>query len=266
MKLVRPKDIADHPAEYSEEVLDEFVKLVPRGVTVLDPMAGTGWKLATALEGRKIVGIELEPEWADAHPCVQQGNALHLPFKNGRFRWVVTSPVYGNRMSDHHDAKEKCKPCGGTGQVWEEGADTPLAGQAESYWRTCEKCGGEGKRKYKRITYKHYLGRDLHPDNAGQLQWGDAYRVFHEAAWREVYRVTRKGDRPATAGNFLLNIKDHVRGKEMQPVTQWHIDTLTKIGFTEIDRIPVFTDGMGFGANRDARAEHEWVIHFAKVA
>jgi hypothetical protein len=257
MKLVRPKDIADHPAEYSEEVLDEFVKLVPRNVTVLDPMAGTGWKLATALEGRKIVGIELEPEWADAHPCVQQGNALHLPFKNGRFRWVVTSPVYGNRMSDHHDAKETCKKCKGTGR-WSETGDRETD--------CCQACAGEGKRKYKRITYKHYLGRDLSPDNAGQLQWGDAYREFHEKVWREVYRVTRRGDRPATAGNFLLNIKDHVRGKEMQPVTDWHVRTLTEIGFTEIDRIPVFTDGMGFGQNRDARAEHEWVIHFAKVA
>ncbi len=251
--MKRPADIHPHPAEYSDEVLAEFEKMVPRGVTLLDPMAGTGWKLANALPGRKIIGIELEPEWAAGHPSVMQGDARALPFKNGRFRWVVTSPVYGNRMSDHHNAMEKCKNCGGSGEVYDEHGQFQMG--------DCPKCDGEGKRTYKRLTYRHQLGRMPSAGSTAVLQWGPEYQAMHRAIWEEVYRVTRKGD-----GHFLLNIKDHVRDKEMQPVTQWHVETLVEVGFTEVDRIPVFTQGMGFGANREARAEHEWIIHFEKAA
>src|SRR5690606_26606499 len=123
---------------------------------------------ALALPKNKIVGIEIEPDWAKAHPCVQQGDATSLPFKNGRFRWIVTSPAYGNRLADKHNAQERCKQCRGTG----------ITITAE-----CPKCNGTGRRVYKRITYRHYLGHELHPNNTGGMQWGDVYRSMHEKIW-----------------------------------------------------------------------------------
>ena len=72
---------------------------------ILDPFAGTGrvFYLLDELPGLHIAAIELE-EWPDMHPAVQLGNALHLPFPAGSFDAVATSPTYGNRMADHHNA------------------------------------------------------------------------------------------------------------------------------------------------------------------
>ena len=75
------------------------------------------------------------------------------PFADESFGAVMTSPCYGNRMADHHEARD-------------------------------------GSR---RITYKHTLGHDLVEGNAGAMQWGDAYRDLHCRAWIEADRVLRSG-------------------------------------------------------------------------
>jgi hypothetical protein len=66
---------------------------------------------------------------------------------------VCTSPVYGNRLSDHHEAKDKSK----------------------------------------RYTYRHCLGRKLDENNSGKMQWGLEYRKFHIDAWAEVFSVLKRG-------------------------------------------------------------------------
>ena len=124
--------------------------------------------------------------------------------------------TYGNRMSDHHDAKDASK----------------------------------------RRTYTHTLGRKLHQDNSGALDWGPQYRAFHVAAWTEARRVLQAG------GAFVLNIKDHIRGGQVQPVTQWHIDALTGLGFRLLRHEHVPTPSMRYGANADKRVEYESVILF----
>jgi SAM-dependent methyltransferase len=68
---------------------------------VLDPFAGTGKGVQYLRDGGvAAVGVELEPEWAQLSPHVVQGSALALPFKDGAFDAVFTSPTYGNRMAD----------------------------------------------------------------------------------------------------------------------------------------------------------------------
>lgn len=253
VRLERPPAVADHPAEWSPEILAVISDLVPLYQRVLDPLAGTGWRLERALPGRKLYGVELEPEWARGASWIVQGNAKKLPFPDESFPWAVTSPVYGNRMSDHHNAQERCKACKGEGVV----ADAK-----------CPKCEGRGKRSYKRLTYTHRLGRPLHPDNTGKLGWlgkeGEKYRADHEAIWAEVYRVLEPG------GTFLLNIKNHFRtvkkGKppEEMPVAEWHVGALTALGFSLEEDIRVATRGMGLGANRDVRAEYEHLLVFRK--
>jgi tRNA G10 N-methylase Trm11 len=108
----------------------------------------------------------------------------------------------------------------------------------------------------KRITYKHMLGHELHKNNAGGMQWGPEYRLLHEMAWSEARRVLVPG------GKFVLNIKDHIRKGVTVPVTQWHIDTLSMLGFETVDHVRVYGSGMGFGQNHDKRVPYQSVILF----
>jgi SAM-dependent methyltransferase len=148
-----------HPARFTPAVLDAIAEQLGDARLVLDPFAGTGriHQLADQprLGGplRVTIGVELEPEWAAMHPRTIVGNALALPFPNATFDAVATSPCYGNRLADHHDARD--------GSV--------------------------------RRSYTHDLGRPLHPHNAGALQWGEPYRDFHRRAWLEAVRVLRPG-------------------------------------------------------------------------
>jgi tRNA G10 N-methylase Trm11 len=120
---------------------------------VLDPFAGIGGVHDLDLFGYHTVGVELEPKWAAAHPRTIVGDATSLPFADESFKFVVTSPCFGNRMADHHNAQDG------------------------SYRR----------------TYRYMLGQELHPRNTGQLQWGPAYKVMHAVAWFEAWRVLQPG-------------------------------------------------------------------------
>jgi DNA modification methylase len=206
-----------HPAKFGDAlipVLAETIKdYVPLGGVVLDPFAGVG---KIHLLPYHTVGVEIEPEWANQHSQTIVGDALKLPFPANTFDAVCTSPVFGNRMSDHHDAKDDSV----------------------------------------RYSYKHTLGRDLHPNNSGQLQWGDAYRSFHRLAWAEVARVIKP------KGVFVLNISDHIRSFCRMPVSAWHTNTIIRLGFDYLDRIPVETKRLRYGANRELRPVVEYVELF----
>lgn len=214
-----------HPAKFSStilgviiEILDEEVMLQRHWLNVLDPFAGTG-RVHSLLCG-ETWGVELEPEWATLHPRTLVGDALELPFREESFDAIVTSPTYGNRMADHHDAKD----------------------------------GSE------RNTYKHKLGRDLHPHNSGQFQWGQKYRGFHQAAWEEVWRTLKPG------GLFVLNVSDHIRKGVVQPVAKWHRDTILESFDCKLENeFTVNTPRNGFGQNGSVRVEHEFVYTIRKL-
>ena len=144
-----------HPAPYSKGLIPLFSELLVGYSDVLDPFAGIGRIHELEPFGYNTHGVELEPEWAAAHERTVVGNALFLPWADNTFDAICTSPTYGNRMADHHDAKD----------------------------------GSE------RRTYKHDLGRDLHKANSGQMQWGPQYRDFHVGAWKEARRVLIPGGR-----------------------------------------------------------------------
>ncbi len=141
-----------HPARYSKELLPIFAKLLKGYDVVLDPFAGTG--LIHELPNQTI-GVEIEPEWAALHPDTVVGSALELPWEDGEFDAICTSPTYGNRLADHHNASDP----------------------------------------ERRRSYTHDLGRPLALDNSGHMQWGPVYRSFHEYAWAEAVRVLRPGGR-----------------------------------------------------------------------
>lgn len=106
--------------------------------------------------------------------------------------------------------------------------------------------------------YRANLGRKLHPDNSGACSWGPQYRSLHIKAWTEARRVLQPG------GAFVLNIKDHIRGGVVQPVTQWHVDTLQALGFVEREHKRINTPSMRYGRNGDKRVEYESVILFTQ--
>lgn len=152
-------DIPPHPAKWSPAVLDAISEVfakqtwdgVPHGVpAVLDPFAGPDLdRLADALPGIGLYGVELEPEWAAASERCQVGDALALEWGGSTFHALVTSPTYGNRMADCHEARDDST----------------------------------------RITYRHKLRRMPSEGSSAVLQWGPTYRRFHERAWAEALRV-----------------------------------------------------------------------------
>lgn len=188
------------------------------GLIVLDPFCGIGGVHSLAHPGLLTFGVEIEPEWATCHPMTEVGDARALRFDDDTFDCICTSPVFGNRMADHHDAKDDSK----------------------------------------RITYKHSLGRDLTPGNAGAMQWGSNYRSLHLLAWKEARRVLKPG------GLMIVNIKNHIRGGKIQPVAEWHLTTLLYLGFLLEEVRKVKCPGMGFGANADARVPFEHILVLRK--
>lgn len=209
-----------HPAKYTDALLLTMAKMLKGKRRILDPFGGTG--KVFLLEhwlgaGVEIESVELEPEFAAINPRTRVGNALHLPWVDSYFDAVCTSPTYGNRM-----------------------ADTTFSSSVGNTWQ----------------TYTCKIGRKLHPDNSGAMDWGDKYRTFHIAAWTEARRVLQVG------GVFVLNIKNHIRGGVVQPVTEWHVDTLQALGFRMLQHERINTPSMRYGRNSDKRVEYESVVLF----
>jgi SAM-dependent methyltransferase len=213
-----------HPAKFPAPILEQIVKVLDEWgwpQRIIDPFAGVG-RVHALTEGRqtKSVGVEIEPEWAAMHPDTVVGNALHLDFGDDSFDCMVTSPCYGNRLADHHNAQD-------------------------------------GSRRY---SYRHVLGRALHADNSGQLQWGERYRQFHEAAWTECLRVL------APDSIIVINTSNHIRNGAEQYVTEFHSAWFLNHGCALLDLACVPTSRLRDGANRDARTRYENVFALRFVA
>lgn len=217
--------MAPHPAKFSEPVLEKVVDMLDDWgwpARILDPFAGTGrvHRLGQGRDNVETVGIEIEPEWASMTPGTVVGNALQLPFPDGSFDGLVSSPSYGNRLADHHNAQD-------------------------------------GSRRY---SYRHVLGRELHEDNSGRMQWGERYRAVHRAAWNECLRVLRPDSL------IIINSSNHVRGGKEQFVTEFHLQHFLNHGCAVLDLDVVNTRRLKHGANRDVRPRYENVFALRYVA
>lgn len=208
-----------HPATFNGAILDHIVQLLwdyDISGPILDPFAGVG-KIHNLRPDWDTFGIEIEPEWAEMSKYTVCADMFDLPdlLQDGAIPFpnaIVTSPAYGNRLADSHNAKDKST----------------------------------------RYTYKHVLGRDLHEHNSGQMQWGDRYREFHEAAWLLLTEGT-------DAQWFVLNIKDHIRKRKRQHVSAWHDETLTELGWNIVQMVSVTLAGLTYGSNAQ-RIPYESVI------
>jgi hypothetical protein len=147
----------EHPARFSDPILLMIAEHVDGARVVLDPFAGTGrvHELREIAGVEQTIGIEIEAEWAAKHADTIHGDALDLSkhVKRRSVDAIATSPTYGNRMADHHDARDDSV----------------------------------------RLTYKHTLGHDLAATNSGAMQWGDEYRDFHQRVWRQAIVALKVG-------------------------------------------------------------------------
>lgn len=217
------------PAPYSANVLRFIANsgMLPLRGVLLDPFAGTGRVHDLASATLRTVGVEIEPEWAAMHPSTLVGNALALDFADESFDVVVTSPVYGNRMSDSHNAKDESL--------------------RRSYTHDLRRLTGDPERK-------------LHPENSGTLYaWQKEYWRFHVRAWAEVRRVLKP------KGVFLLNVSDCIRDGKRVPVVATHALVCAKLKFELLGKHPIETPRMRFGENHEARATAEYVLELRKA-
>lgn len=271
--------VPPHPAPFSAEIVPVLADVLveryrrarslARPIRVLDPFAGIGRIHDLADERVATTGVELLPRYAAAHVDTIVGDATALPAGWTRtFDAVVTSPCYANRMADHHQARDLCKTCRGSGEVELDG--TPTSGTVTAI--TCGKCRGSGLSH--RRSYFHYHGEDgwVWENNAGAMGWGDAYGDLHERAWAEARRVLRVGTvtRPAL---LVVNVKNFTRtrkvrgekGTETVDVAGWHRRTIERLGFERLETITIPTKGYRNGANRERREPAERVYVFRKV-
>lgn len=242
-------DAPPHPAKFSEPILRQIRRLVldeqerlGRPVRLLDPFAGVGGIHELAEQGKVwTLGVELEPEWAAAHARTEVGDATALPASwSEAFDVVATSPCYGNRLADTYDGAGRCRACDGSGID-------------DEFGEPCSRCEGAGRDQSRRFSYRVALGRELSGGSAAGLQWGPSYRDLHVRAIAEWERVLRR------PGLLLLNTSNHVRGGELQLVTEWFVQTLCSRGWRLLGAFPVPTSRIGMGANRDARDAFEMV-------
>lgn len=147
-----------HPATFTDKFIPIFAELLKDRSIVLDPFGGVG-KLASIKDygfSGKIFCNEIEEEWVTASDYKVDewhiGDASNMSWaENNYFDAICTSPTYGNRMADHHNAKDNSR----------------------------------------RITYRHYLGRPLSDGNTGKMQWGKKYKDKHEDVYKECIRVLK---------------------------------------------------------------------------
>lgn len=169
---------APHPAKFSAPVALAIVEMIEKysDGTILDPFGGTGGlhDIGEVVRERRAQHVttyvnELEAEWAaesaeygptrcgdfftfepgvsDKFWCKWgEEDPSFVLYDEPKFDMIITSPTYGNRMADKHNARDSSK----------------------------------------RMTYKHQLGHDLSDNNSGGMQWGPAYRTFHGRAWSRV--------------------------------------------------------------------------------
>ena len=217
-------DAVKHPAKYTDTLLTVVSQWLQPAKIVLDPLGGTG-KLAHIKQyGFKgLVYInEIEREWADQAKDngadeVHCADACELPFRDNFFHAVCTSPVYGNKMSEHAN--------------WTDGSQ--------------------------RHTYKSYLGRDLHPNNAGRFYFQRReYADIHWKAWQESARVVVPG------GYFILNASNFIKAGEVVNVVGWHAEVLSRFGLRLIRQMEVDTPRNRHGSNHDKRVPSEHLMMF----
>jgi hypothetical protein len=221
---VRPNP--NHPAPFSPLVLHELQVLVDRerrrlhrDPLVLDPFAGIG--RIHDLRRCSTVGVEIEPEWAACRRDTIVGDATALPAEwKERFDVVATSPVFPNRMTDHHNARDASR----------------------------------------RHGYRFSLGRMPSEGSSAVMAWGPAYRNLHRTAAAEMFRVLAPGGLVAVDMSDSYRTRPRHEREVIPAVEWWRqvledvgFSTVRVSG-------PIATPRLREGRNYEARVDGERII------
>lgn len=218
-----------HPAQYTPAIVDAAIKRLD-GVTgtLLDPFAGPGQHLPRLMApGRKVIGYEIEKPWADfGAPLVQCVDSTHMPRAARSVQAIFTSPAYGNRFADHHNAMDAS-----TRRSYTHDMRTMLDDPAYA----------------------------LDTNNGGLYLFGTAhYHALHHAVWSECTRVAEPG------AIFLLNVSDFIRNGQRVRVQEWHLRMLKQLGWMRTWRKCIRTPRMRHGQNGAARVDGEMLYELVK--
>jgi hypothetical protein len=238
-----------HPAPFSASIMDVLAELIRDWEgPILDPYAGIG--RVHELGRDDTLGIEIEPEWASAHPRTAIGDSSLVRVaavnpeqfqilrrdKLGcqeayRPNAVVTSPDYGNRMSDQY-------------------LGTPIEQERREV-------SGEMPR---RRGYAISLGRKVSPGSTAGLKFGPKYKAGH----REIFTAVTNVCLPDS--KLALNVSDffvtNARGEDPQRahVVSFWVELIASLGWVVERLIPVGTRRFRDGANSDLRVDAETVV------
>jgi len=166
MNEVVPQAVG-HPAPFPAKVLNPIRALMSKygdpdlaEGRLLDPFCGVGTVVQLGPPW-ECFGCEIEREWAaqaqDVGVAVHVGTAEKMPWPDGHFSAVVTSPAYGNRLADSY-APDMSDP----------------------------------KHRHRR-SYRISLGRPLSDGSGASVYWGAKYRSIHQAVWQECVRILALG-------------------------------------------------------------------------
>lgn len=216
--------------------------------------------------------VERSSGYATAQPVASTSR-----FADASNRWALS-----HRVSVHDGISRKAHLF--DGGIWKAVRSVTPDGQAETYdleieedhsfvangiavhnsdqylgTPTEQQLRAETGKKPRRVSYAISLGRRLHQDNGAGMQWGAAYRAFHERAWRHVFDHNL-----VEGGQFILNVKSHWRGKQYRDVAGWHKMICQEIGFELLEELAVPCPGNRDGANREAREADEMIYRFRK--
>lgn len=226
-----------HCAKFSKVIIERIREILDRlsadynwEPTVLDPFAGVGGihhlrHPDTNGDGYHTVGVEIEWEWYAVGRLY--GTMLHADFFE--FEWD----------------RER----------WDGGPEFIVTSCTYGNRFADKHNARDGSR---RRSYTHDLGHQLQPNNSGAMQWGKQYRSFHRKAWLKCYQIQDPG------GYLVLNVSDHIRGRKVMKVAQWHKEALEDVGYELVEEHAVETQRHRDGANGALRVECEWVYVFRK--
>lgn len=231
-----------HPAPFSQPILDRLRELLAGEgkVRVLDPFAGTGRVLAALPPGSKATLIEIEQAFVDeghtwiaanrsAFPgvdylfhCADSSSWLGRTRKT--FTHIITSPTYGNRMSDGYRSKP------GT--------------QCRSYAQS--------------------KGGALHPRNTGAYKLdSDAYsEINYDVMLAAVERLVLGGKVMLNVSDFYRTPTKGAP-PQRQPVGADWVNLMTACGAFLRSVEPVYTRRFTRGENRH-RVPYEYIMIFEK--
>lgn len=225
-----------HPATWSRADLELLDRVVPPGL-YLDPCAGVGKIHRLERDDRTFVGVEIEKPWADVDPRTIHGDMFEVvkdwADHATRFDGIVTSWVFGNRMSDSHNAQD--------------------ASRRHSYTHDIRTMTGDNE-------------YTLDENNAGTMYfWNDNYRDWHRRAYRLLHRVVNDSDKSS-----FFNVKNFYRTPKkggaqiVERVVGWHMKTLLENGWRIVTVHEVGVPGLRHGENHEARADAEAIIEARK--